>query len=815
MTLDQLRTALAQKITSLDQLKALNISAVGDKLVPGYRYSTVAGWCNDWDGAEVHNAPSVLLTNRMAIHTGAPTRPQLGRDWWMIREWLRMLAGVYPEPTEALASLKAPHLAQYCLHVSKDDPTMVAYTASPDDGRNDRQVRTTLGKWLKKFCWFLNDAEIQRIEAQHRADMSNEIELLPGSEIRATYLACNSGGMRSCMTHASSEYCLHSSVHPVDAYNAPGFHLAVSRDGDGRIASRCIVWHNPDNPEDKRAVRVYGDVALRRRLLRNGYTFRDLDGAKLAVVRALDQGGEPRTEGYDGIDGVNYAVVCVPYLDGVDGTRTTSDASCLVHMGDHLLVTTPAKARELEELASLIPSDVGWSVSTGRCSGGRANLRVFKNEWRTYTCAITGQVFDTLEHPPKQLLIDGEMRAVSSLEGLTLASTYHGDTFVPVRLNGTEEVFSHVINNTLPPCVIDNATNREKLSYKRLWPKHYQDTQWVRHGHGLVSVRELDSDGRIVGTHYAKDEDCAWLIVPGPSQLRIHKADLPADATRVADCNGVKAWAMAGVRIVRTDSGRKVVPGAHDVTQLDDGTWTYDRNVERTSIVYHRLAVAHHKSKVADGGRRLWDYLCGLMEALPTRDPRAIVTDTMQRLRGTLRVDTSIGRIWRGDRTLAFDQMEQTIELAKRIHTLTPAQLIEAYPATTQSDIDHILSLARDFMVCVEFLDTLHELGRLNDALDSDRARALGFTNLFVKTTCATNDYMNDTPVAADELFRVRGGYDGQAVEALNVLGTVRRFLRFGEVVPVVPGMPHLTPQPVAGAAEVPATSDEQFALVA
>jgi hypothetical protein len=70
--------------------------------------------------------------------------------WWILRERLRMVYGVYPTPTNSIERLlKWNHTMNYCVHISTQDPTLVAYTPSPQDGAMDKQVRLSLGKLLR------------------------------------------------------------------------------------------------------------------------------------------------------------------------------------------------------------------------------------------------------------------------------------------------------------------------------------------------------------------------------------------------------------------------------------------------------------------------------------------------------------------------------------------------------------------------------------------------------------------------------------------------------------------------------------------
>jgi hypothetical protein len=71
--------------------------------------------------------------------------------------------------------------------------------------------------------------------------------------------------MRYDMSHFG-----HQTYHPAAIYGSPNFSVAVHRDTKGTVKSRSVVGQ-PEDADDKRYVRIYGDAALQRKLERHGY----------------------------------------------------------------------------------------------------------------------------------------------------------------------------------------------------------------------------------------------------------------------------------------------------------------------------------------------------------------------------------------------------------------------------------------------------------------------------------------------------------------------------------------------------------------
>jgi hypothetical protein len=142
-------------------------------------------------------------------------------------------------------------------YVSDEDPTMIAFTASPEDGERDRQTRTRPGRFLSRFFqgvltpkqiayyaeWWTNGGPPNVAEGENVRFASSPLD------IARVYRECVA---TSCMDsgHFDDD---HDS--PVRIYGAGDLQLAYLVESDGEdeaITARALVWK-----ENKVLGRVY------------------------------------------------------------------------------------------------------------------------------------------------------------------------------------------------------------------------------------------------------------------------------------------------------------------------------------------------------------------------------------------------------------------------------------------------------------------------------------------------------------------------------------------------------------------------------
>ena len=128
-------------------------------------------------------------------------------------------------------------------HKSVGDITMIAFTRDDKNGEADRQVKTTIGKYLRRHFSTLADHEIRDIQALHTATGCKVVVTM------AEMLFHLLRGPNSCMK--SQQF----NVHPYEVYDpALGWSMAV-REQEGDTVARALI-HTSKNG-DKTFVRSY------------------------------------------------------------------------------------------------------------------------------------------------------------------------------------------------------------------------------------------------------------------------------------------------------------------------------------------------------------------------------------------------------------------------------------------------------------------------------------------------------------------------------------------------------------------------------
>lgn len=157
-------------------------------------------------------------------------------------------------------------------HLSKKDPTKIAFTEDDEKGILDRATVVTPGRYLARFYPELSDAETRRLVAL--VDTFGEIRFATTpEEITRVYTT----GPHSCMSKEYKSF----PIHPAAVYAAGDLAVAYMLNPKSRsISSRAVCW-----PERKLYGRIYGDIErLKRKFEEEGY--RSLDRANENFVGA-------------------------------------------------------------------------------------------------------------------------------------------------------------------------------------------------------------------------------------------------------------------------------------------------------------------------------------------------------------------------------------------------------------------------------------------------------------------------------------------------------------------------------------------------
>ena len=476
--------------------------------------------------------------------------------WWTLRDTLRLIVGLREVPDVLMGVCKRfPDLGIHVNPSYADDPLAVWYTPDAPAGERDAPVRTTMARLVRKLYPAVDDDVITAMDAEFRAEMSNEVEIVPPERIAETYIT----GPSSCMSHAASrwnEYGL-GGVHPTEVYNAPGFGLAISRDAAGEINGRCLVWVNPEDEADKRAVRFYGDRALQRRLLKKGFRVAGLRDVRL---KRINLGGAPS----------NHAKVVMPYIDAPGGGSTSEMTA------QHVVLDGPDWVRVVKSDQGL-----GWTLrqfngaqaspATGTCGFAQIPL-VSDLEAMNVTCALTGVKIGSA--PQVKIWKDGT--AVPVLASADL-SDYPVETYLR-NDNGTNmKVMAPAGTATFSyggTPMIDTEGIRAACGHYRLSQEFYPENTWAHSTETLCDIdgeriKADDAADRIEMVHDIAQRTTRHITtVVGKDWVRCHRVN----AAR-------PTYAHKDVPIITTRSGRRVVLGVHDVEHLIDGTYDFERNI--------------------------------------------------------------------------------------------------------------------------------------------------------------------------------------------------------------------------------------------
>lgn len=176
-------------------------------------------------------------------------------------------------------------------HVSETDSTRLAYTRDERAGEADRQVVTTVGKYLTRHFTTMPDHEVRNLVALYAAGDSCKFV-----HTMAEMLHHLVGGPTSCMTKHMEIRCADRQYrHPYQVYDpAFGWHMAV-RVSNGETVGRALCM---EKGGDKYFVRSYrktsdyspADEQLEAWLESQGYTKQSRwdDGDRLAYYPTAD-----------------------------------------------------------------------------------------------------------------------------------------------------------------------------------------------------------------------------------------------------------------------------------------------------------------------------------------------------------------------------------------------------------------------------------------------------------------------------------------------------------------------------------------------
>ena len=173
-----------------------------------------------------------LLPQRDGIQMAYLDMP-LAEAWPLQRDLIREAIGVYPEATSVVKWMRSREacMGQYFVHISPVNPMEVAFTIDRQNALADRKVRQPIGRVLRKFFMYMPDAEVQRLEQQHRAELDTTFKLADTVEaIERVYIGMD--GDSGCMRYERGNFH-HTDYHPSAVYASAGMGVAYTEDEDG------------------------------------------------------------------------------------------------------------------------------------------------------------------------------------------------------------------------------------------------------------------------------------------------------------------------------------------------------------------------------------------------------------------------------------------------------------------------------------------------------------------------------------------------------------------------------------------------------
>lgn len=266
-----------------------------------------------------------------AIITG---QVQSGPPEWHQRELTRIADGTY-KPIPDLPEFAAVTFRyEHFLHISKSAGAldMIAYTASNDKGKADRQTPMKFGRYLKQYYTGLTDEQIKTMVDALKIHLTDgglaELRFATDrktiNRIFETPMTAKDGSDLSCMYGKFTHWI----NRPYHVYaDSPDVAVAYIQDDDGNPVARSVV-----STKDKGWVRLYGAVADRysEDSLKNKNEY----CRKLAKLLSM-AGYEPKSLAgnrltcLDKQDGQDV----LPYIDGDDKYVRERDGYWLVVAG--------------------------------------------------------------------------------------------------------------------------------------------------------------------------------------------------------------------------------------------------------------------------------------------------------------------------------------------------------------------------------------------------------------------------------------------------------------------------------------------------
>lgn len=483
--------------------------------------------------------------------------------WWAEREARRIYYGIY-EVTETLESQMC--FKQVFAHISLEDKTMIAFTPDKASGEADRQLKMSAGRFFSRMLPIASDSYIQKLVAEHLAEVVNEVEFLEGKDLTEVYV--NGVASAACMSRSPDFWSLEGH-HPTEAYWTPEIRMAVIRNAEGAVTERCIVYHASET--DKRWIRCYPDNGkLKKRLEKHGYQRGNLVGAKLNTVEVGD----------------SYVI---PYLDA-NGSRGDEDTASVALIDNQLTVVSGSAMRVLKSKDMELGAN---SVFYGPTTGGKVYLCNTDSAAFKYVDAFDGETKSVFDGPATDFWYDGQFHRVADSNDAALSALLReggSELIRNVRVSTSDSRkvsadYSDVFRAGGYGYVLDTEENRKSAGYVRLSSKFYDDQTW----HSLRTDTTVKSEDGVI----LKVDAAYYVDEAGETQV-LHVSQVPAKSVKLHKSSKTVAgyYCHPSASYVKTSTGRKVHQKLHDIVQTISGEWEFASKVKSVNFLGEVLAIA-------------------------------------------------------------------------------------------------------------------------------------------------------------------------------------------------------------------------------
>ncbi len=548
------------------------------------------------------------LERASQAHVIAVYGGQIDRPWWLRRDMMRQAVGVYEPATDVLLAIRT-QFGQHFPHISRENREQVAYMPDLQAALADKKQTTPIGRLLRRWYMGHTDEEIKQLETSHRAELSNEylIATTPEEMLHVYQSMLGDGG---CMRYDPVRW--HIDIHPTAAYhNVPGLRIAYTTNADG-INSRSLIYDNPDDPADKRYVRVYGDMVLKKRLMRDGYRKAGLVGVKIRAIPAEDHyvAGVPP----DGTSRSNYlspplaGKFILPYIDRPGGPHGADSGGEDKRVAGMIRYENDPGWIHLLDFETKLKLQAVVNPAEHEQQDGNQSVPMLSESDYLFTCLLTGDKLNKFEVEVVHVYKDGVFGATTKQHlKQAIPSALHllkwnasSQRFQNIYLS-SEDYTAHCLANT---GYFDDDATAERKGYIRFSEEYYP-------GRGRMYATP-GSSVNIPETAY-KRVDGVWVEVTG----RVWRSD----TFKVYDVDGVSRYVHNSLfdqfkadniwvkcaklakkevfchkgyanLVVMKRSRMKAIHGVHKLVKLN-GEWEFTKNVVTDeifgfSVSYHR-----------------------------------------------------------------------------------------------------------------------------------------------------------------------------------------------------------------------------------